>query len=169
MSMANISFCFQLGEFVEVTLPNGVNRIGRIHNIGRDSVSLCWWIDAPIVRDDPQLFFLPRHLVATGEQDVIPLPTIGSVVFVFNTIDLSTYKVRFVHGMKNVFCTNIQLYKCSCQSVTHKIFECISQILMELQRVLSNRRATQFVFSSVNLQISHLAWSYLVEKLGLEV
>jgi hypothetical protein len=167
--MANISFSFQIGEFVEVKLPNGVNRIGRIHNIGHNSVSLSWWIEAPIVRDDPELFFLPTHLVGTGEQDVIPLPTIGSIVFVFNVSDLSSYKVRFVHGMKNVFSTNIHLYKFSCQSVTHITFECISMISIELQRILSNRRSNQFVFSSVNLQISHLAWSYLVEKLGLVV
>ncbi len=155
---------------MEVKWHDGTKRIGRIHNIGCDNVSVSWWIEDPTpVRDNPDQFFLPTGLVGTGEQDVVPLPTIGSIVFVFNATKLSGYKVRFVYGMKNVFSSRLHLYNYSCQSATHIIFDCISRILIELQRVLSNRRTNQFVFSSVSVQISHLAWAYLVENLGLKV
>ncbi len=154
---------------MEVKLPNGVNRIGRIHNIGHDSVSLSWWNEENVAVSNPDLFFLPTSLVRTGDQDVVPLPTIGAIVFVFNVTELCDYKVRFVYGMKNVFSSSHHFSSYSCQSATHIIFDCISRISIELQRVLSNRRANQFVFKSVYVQISDLAWAYLVEKLGLKV
>ena len=57
----------------------------------------------------------------------------------------------------------------TCQSVSYIIFDCLSRLCMELQRVLSNRRINQFACSSTSVQFSHLAWIYLVEKIGTPI
>jgi hypothetical protein len=99
------------------------------------------------------------------EQDVIPLPSISSLAFVFNTNEISNFKVRFGFGMSSIYCTRNILMALSHQSVSHIIFDCITRISKELQRVLSNRRENQEVFSLFTLQISCLTWKYLVESL----
>jgi hypothetical protein len=48
------------------------------------------------------------------------------------------------------------------QSLTFIIFDGLSQILVELQRVLCNRRENQECFSSISLQLSELTWRYIV-------
>ncbi len=101
--MANVSFFFQIREFVEVKLHDGIKRIRRIHSIGHDNVYLSWWNEENVAVSNPDLFFLPTSLVRTGDQDVVPLPTIGAIVSVFNVTEVRDYKVRFVYGMKNVF------------------------------------------------------------------
>jgi hypothetical protein len=54
------------------------------------------------------------------------------------------------------------------QSLTFIIFEGISRISMELQRVLSNRRDYQACFLSFNLQLSELPWRFIVDILQVE-
>jgi hypothetical protein len=78
--------------------------------------------------------------VDSGEQDVIPLPAISSLVFVFNTDDVENFKVRFFFGMENVFCSSRNITFNSHQSVTHIIYDCITSISMELQIVMSKKR-----------------------------
>jgi hypothetical protein len=76
--------------------------------------------------------------------------------------------VRFAFGMSNVYCSasNVNL-SVSPQSVSCIIYDCLSRISVELQRVLSNKRENQDVFSLFCVQLSSLAWAYLVEKLQL--
>jgi hypothetical protein len=54
------------------------------------------------------------------------------------------------------------------QSLTFIIFECLSWISLELQRLLCNRRENQQCFLSISLQLSELTWRYVVEILQVE-
>lgn len=167
--MDNNYFTFNLGEFIQVNLL-GNSRIGRIHSVTPDTVSVTWWVEDNSHEGDPDAFYLPTYLVPTCETDVIPKPAISSLIFVFNADDIVNYKVRYVYGMKNIFASTMPLnMSVSSQSITYIIFDCISRISIELQRILSNRRGNQFVCSSSSVQISQLAWMYLVQKLGLPV
>jgi hypothetical protein len=51
------------------------------------------------------------------------------------------------------------------QSLTFIIFDGLSQISVELQGVLCNRRENQECFSSISIQLSELTWRYMVELL----
>ena len=160
------SFSFQPGEFVEVEDSSGNIRVARINSVENDTISVNWWaIEAAGPGLDSLL--LPRFLLPTYETDIIPKPSISSLVFVFHHNLLSTYRVRYVHGMKIVYATTrILRWFLPCQSISYIIFDCITRLSLELQRVLSNQRNNQFSFSSTSVQCSHLAWKYLVEKLG---
>ena len=54
------------------------------------------------------------------------------------------------------------------QSLTFTIFDGLSRISIELQRVLWNRRENQQFLSSISLQLSELTWRYIVELLLVE-
>jgi hypothetical protein len=118
--------------------------------------------------DEAVSFLLPPCVVPTSETDVVPKPQISSLVFVFYYCHISSFKFRYVCGMKIMFVTvrplNLQL---PCQSVSYIVFDCISRISTELQRIMSNRRGNQSTCSSSTVQISHLAWVYLLQKLDV--
>lgn len=160
-------FTFQPGEFVEVadSLGNSNLRIGRISGVHTNSVSVTWWEEDVSVPGLDKLL-LPKFLRPTSEGDVIPIPPISSIEFVFHQNMIAAFRVRYVHGMKNVFATaGLLQWYLTCQSISYIIFDCTSRISTALQRVLSNRRINQFSCLSTSVQCSHLAWKYLVEKL----
>jgi hypothetical protein len=59
----------------------------------------------------------------TREQDIIPIPSISSVAFVFNLSNLSDFKVRFGFGMVSMFCSRSFLTPVTHQSVSFIIFD----------------------------------------------
>jgi hypothetical protein len=163
-------FTFQPGEFVEVEESPGSNRrLGRISSVQTNSVSVTWWEEDTTGQGIDSLL-LPKFVRPTSETDVIPVPAISSIVFVFHEDVIALYKVRYVYGMKNIFTMSRLLqWFLTCQSISYIIFDCLSRVSMELQRVLSNRQLNQFACSSTSVQCSHLVWKYLVEKIGIPV
>ena len=164
--MANFFFTFQPGEFVQVLLPCGSSRVGQIHSVTNINLSVSWW--SPDIEEEcvnATDLLLPARLSDTREQDIIPIPSISSVAFVFNLSDLSDFKVRFSFGMVSILCSRSFLTPITHQSVSFIIIDSITWISSELQRVLNNRREHQEVFSSFTLQLSCLTWNYLVESL----
>jgi DUF1365 family protein len=68
--MANVPFSFQVGEFVDVNLSNGMKQIGWIHGVNMNIISACWWaIDNTY--ESSESFLIPMQLVATNEQDIL--------------------------------------------------------------------------------------------------
>jgi hypothetical protein len=96
--------------------------------------------------------------VESTEHLVIPIPAISSLVFMAKATDVSEHKVQYVHGMTKILCTQHPdvIFNYPYQSLACIIFQGISRISIELQRVLSNRRENQACFSSLNLQLSEL-------------
>jgi hypothetical protein len=169
--MSNFYFTIQPGEFIELNIPPGSTRIGRILSVYNESLSVTWWVEDVSVCDQEQdAFFLPKFLAPTADIDVIPKQSISSLVFVFHARDVEKYKVRYVYGMKNIFITNRDISLATpFQSISYIVFDSISRISSEIQRMLSNRRGNQFVFSSTSVAISELTWIYLVQRVGIQV
>jgi hypothetical protein len=91
-------FTFQPGQFVEVEDSLGNRCIAQITSIENDTISVNWWaIDAVVPGIDSLL--LPKDLLPTYETDIIPKPSISLLVFVFHHNLLSTYWIRYVHGI----------------------------------------------------------------------
>ncbi len=111
--------------------------------------------------------FLPPRYVESTATLVIPIPQLCSLVFMARATNISEYKVQYVHGMTKVICTRHAdvIFNYPYQSLTCIIYEGISCISIELQRVLSNRRENQACFSSFNLQLSELTWKFKVDVL----
>jgi hypothetical protein len=165
-AMANnpyISYSFNPGEFVQYLSSCGNNEIGQILSVSYHNLTVKRWVlDAENQLDD--IFLPPRYVEATDTL-IIPIPQLSSLIFMARATDISQYKVRYVHGMTKVICTRRAdvLLNYPYQSLTSIIFEGISRISIELQRVLSNRRENQACFSSVNLQLSELTWRFIVD------
>ncbi len=144
-------------------------RVGQINSIQTNSISVTWWEEDRSVEGINKIQ-LPKFLRPTAEGDVIAIPDISAIVFVFNEEIIAKYTVRYVYGMRNMYTTSRVLqWFLTCQSVSYIIFDCLSRASMELQRLLSNKRINQFACSSTSVQFSHLAWKYLVEKIGTPV
>jgi hypothetical protein len=140
-AMANIphiSYSFNPGEFVQYLSSCGNNEIGQILSVSYHNLTVkIWALDA-----ENQLYdiFLPPRYVEATDTLIIPIPQLSSLMFMARATDVSEYKVRYVYGMTKVICTrhtNV-LFNYPYQSLTSIIFEGISHISIELQRVLSN-------------------------------
>jgi hypothetical protein len=168
--MNHINFRFQVGEFVEVEIRAGNNRVGRIFSLTEDTLSVTWWKEDTDRESNPDTYYLPKILIPTSETDVINKTTLSSIIFMFDASEISNFNVRFVLGMTVMRATFVEVQlSFSFQSITRIIFADICQISIELQRILSNRQGNQFTFASSNIQTSHLTWSYLKEKLAVPV
>ncbi len=123
---------------MEVEVSSGNIGITQINSVENDTVVInCWAVDAEGPWID--LLLLPNILFPTYKSDVIPKPSISSLAFVFNHDQLSTYRVRYVRGMKIILATKgILNWFLPYQSVSYIIFEYITQASLELQRVLNN-------------------------------
>jgi hypothetical protein len=64
--MANYLFTFQPGEFVRVHLPSGSCRVGRIHGVTNNNLSVSWWSIDNSVEVNANELLLPPHLVDAG-------------------------------------------------------------------------------------------------------
>jgi hypothetical protein len=167
--MANLLlYSYNPGEFVQYISACGEVHIGRILNVGQHNLTVQRWLPDPNHRSDD--IFFPLCFVESFENQVIPIPSMSSLVLMAKKTDINQFKVRYVHGMTKIICTqqpDVILHH-HHQSQTFIIFEGISRISMELQRVLSNRRENQACFSSFNLQLSELTWRFIVDILQVE-
>jgi hypothetical protein len=99
------AYCLFPGEFVCWELPCGASCIGRCLSVAQNTLSVSQWNDAQPSEDEIYAFHLPPITVDSGQLHVIPTPFICSLVFVFNKNDFSTFKVRYIHGKSDVYCT----------------------------------------------------------------
>jgi hypothetical protein len=170
--MANINhlfYSFNPGEFVRYSSPAGDAHIGRILSVSQHTVTVQrWLLDSD--RQQMDSVYLPLCYLESAEHQVIPMPRLSSLVYMVKSSDITDFKVRFVYGMTNVIGTRSRdvFFHHVQQSLTFIIFECLSRISLELQRLLCNRRENQQCFSSVSLQLSELTWRYIVEILQVE-
>jgi len=168
--VANARFCYQVCEFILVSLPNGSHRLGRIYGVSNDTLSVFWWAKDDTHVADCNSFWLPLRYSPTSEHDVIPLPNIGSLVFVFNADEILNLKVRFVYGMKNLLCSRFDLQNhYSFQSASYIVFDGVTRMSKELQSILSNRKAQRNVMTSAAVPLSRLCWDYLVYQFEIPV
>ncbi len=116
-------YCFFPGEFFHWETPCLASYIGRIVTFSQNTLSVSQWDVVPPSADVMDSFCLPPILVDSGQLHVIPTPSMFSLVFVFNKEDFSTFKIRYIHGMRDVFCTMVpyRLY-ISLQSLSNIIF-----------------------------------------------
>jgi len=116
-------------------------------------------------------YYLPPVLISADElATMTPPASLASLVFISPVETIRDFSFRYVYGMHNVFCTEMEpggLIIPSLQSLSHIIRESLNRISCELQRVLSKRRQNQSSCSVTNLLISILCWKYLVDVLSL--
>ena len=168
--MNNIPFCFQVGWFVEVETQASNHRIGHIFSLSKGMLSVTWWREDMDRESSPDSYYLPKILIPMNETDVINKTALSLVIFLFEATEISNFNVQYVLGMEVMRATFVEVQlSYSFQSITCITFDDISQISIELKHILSNRRGNQFTFASVSIQILHLTWSYLAEKLAAPI
>jgi hypothetical protein len=102
--------------------------------------------------------------------DIIARPSIVSLIFVHHENDFSSFRVRYMYGMRDVFCTKEQVnLLLPPQSLSVILHDAFFGFVSELQRVLNNQRQNQEAFSSFSMNASIITWDYLVEKLQIPV
>jgi hypothetical protein len=162
-------YYFLPGEFIQWKLPYGDVCIGRILSVAHTTLSVSRWNNVPN-DGETEDFNLPPVLADTQVVHVIRKPKISSAVYVFNSPDISSFKVRYVYGMQHMYRTEDQYdLNVPPQSLRCIIFNCLTKISQELQRVLCNRRENQEMCSSFSVDISSLTWQYIVENLNVDV
>jgi hypothetical protein len=162
----HLYYTFYPGEFVRYIPPNGNARIGRIISVAHNTVSVQWWL---LDEESFDPVFLPPSFMESEEHDIIPTPLLSSLVFMFRTSDITSFKVRYVYGMKNIISIKRDVFfHYTQQSLTSIICEGLSHISFELQRIMCNTRERQQCYSSVRLQISALTWRYLLEMFEVQ-
>jgi hypothetical protein len=136
--------------------PAGDGNIGRILTVSQHTVTIQRRLPDPAY--DMDSIFLPSCYVKSAEHQVIPMPSLLSSVHMVKASDLSDFKVRFPYGMTNIICTRRQdfFFQHVQESLMFIIVDFLSQISIELQRVLCNRRKNQQCLSSISLQLSEL-------------
>ena len=161
------NYFFLPGEFVQWNLPCGDVCIGRIHSVAHMTLSVSRWNVAADVEDYMQAYNLPPAIVDTQVVHVIQKPSLSSVIYVFNSSDLSQFKVRYVYGLQHLYRIR-EAYDVTVppQSLSCIIFMSLTKISLELQRVLCNRRENQESFSSFSVDISSITWQYIVQHIN---
>jgi len=99
-------------------------------------LSISYWEEDRREEAEFDAYFLPTFIIDFREVDVIPIPRLSSLAFVFPMDKFKQYNLRFAFGMSNVYCSasNVNL-NVSPQSVSCIIYDCISRISAELHRV----------------------------------
>jgi hypothetical protein len=117
-----------------------------------------------------ETFNLPPAIVVTRVVHVIPKPAISSAVYVFTSSEISSFKVRYVYGMQHMYRTR-EAYDLGVppQSLSCIVFNSLTKISQELQRMLCNKRENQEAFSSFAVDISSIMWQYIVQKMNVDV
>ena len=117
-------------------------------SVDEASISVSHWAmdgEATTMRD----FFLPPLIYDEHIVNVIPKPTLSSLIIVHHAEDFLSFKSRYVFGMQDVFCTREPVnLRYPPQSLSTIIFDGILWIVSELNRLLSNRRQSQDLFAS---------------------
>ncbi len=138
-------------------------------SVDEASISVSHWAmdgEATTMRD----FFLPPLIYDEHIVNVIPKPTLSSLIIVHHEEDFLSFKARYVFGMQDVFCTREPVnLRYPPQSLNTIIFDGISWLVSELHRVLSSRRQIQEKFASYSVCSLVLLWDYLKEKLEIPV
>jgi hypothetical protein len=102
--MANVIhlfYSFNPGEFVRYISPAGDGNIGRILTVSQHTVTVQRWLPDPT--HDMDSIFLPTCYVESAEHQLIPMPSLSSLVHVVKASDISNFKVRFAYGMTKSF------------------------------------------------------------------
>jgi hypothetical protein len=89
LTINQLSLHFLPGEFVRWEVPNG-SALGRILSVDEASILVsCWAVDgeAATMRD----FFLPPLIYDGHIVDVIPKPTLSSLIFVHHAEDFLSF------------------------------------------------------------------------------
>jgi hypothetical protein len=128
--MANIThmfYSFNPGEFVRYISPAGDAHIGRILSVSQHTVTVQRWLPDPARRQMDSVL-LPSCYLESAEHQVIPMPSLSSLVYMVQARDISNFKVRFVYGMTHIICTRRQdvVFHHVQQSLTFIIFEGLS-------------------------------------------
>jgi len=115
-------------------------------SVDEASISVSHWAmdgEATTMRD----FFLPPLIYDEHIVNVIPKPTLSSLIIVHHAEDFLSFKSRYVFGMQYVFCTREPVnLRYPPQSLSTIIFDGILWMLSELNHLLSNRRQSQDMF-----------------------
>lgn len=128
-----------------------------------------WWAKDDIEHETGSLL-LPRFITPASETDVVPKPSISSLVFVFYHSHVSCFQFCYIHGMSILCVTAWSLqFFLLWESIPYIVYDCISRVSSELQWVMTKERGNQMMYSSSSVQISLLAWMYLVQKLEVRV
>lgn len=135
------NYFFLPGEFVQWNLPCGDVCIGRIHSVAHMTLSVSRWNVAADVEDYMQAYNLPPAIVDTQVVHVIQKPLLSSVIYVFNSSDLSQFKVRYVYGMQHLYRIR-EAYDVTVppQSLSCIIFMSLTKISLELQRYVTGEK-----------------------------
>jgi hypothetical protein len=161
-------YFFSPGEFVKWNLQSGDACIGRVLSVTQTTLSVSRWEILPVADGVMEAYDLPPVLNDAREIHIIPIPLISSLVFVFKESEILSYDIHYVSGMQHIYCTsNHYDLRLNPQSLTSIIFCSLTKISLELQRVLSNRRENQEVFSSFTLEISNLTWQFIKGNLNV--
>jgi hypothetical protein len=156
--MATPYLMFLPGEFICCQSKCGTSFIGRIVSVSEANVTVsCWAIDN--VGHAIETYNLPLVICNEHIIDTIPRPSLSSLVFVHHADDFMSFKKKFVNGMEDVFCTrdDVNLWL-PAQSLSVILYESITSLVGELQRVLNDHREHQGILSSFSQYISILMW-----------
>jgi hypothetical protein len=107
--MNHIHFRFQVGEFVEVEMKAGNNRVSRIFSLIEDTLSVTWWKEDTDWESNPDTYYLPKILIPTSETDVINKTALSSIIFMFDALEISNFNVQFVLGMTVMQATFVEV------------------------------------------------------------
>jgi hypothetical protein len=107
--MANVIhlfYSFNTGEFVRYISPAGDGNIGRILTVSQHTITIQRWLLGPAY--DMDSIFLPSCYIESAEHQVIPMPSLSSLVHMVKASDIFDFKVRFAFGITNIICTRRQ-------------------------------------------------------------
>jgi hypothetical protein len=159
---------FLPGKFLQWRTPDG-NAIGRIISVLETTVSVSRWVKVQ-QQSFMDTYILPPLIQDAHMMDIIARLSISSPTFVPHADDFSSCRVRYIYGMRYVFCTKEQVnLSLPLQSLSVILYDAFLGLLSELQGVLNNQRQYQEAFSSFNMNASIITWEYLVEKLQIPV
>ena len=161
-------------------------RVGRVFRVLENgNVVVCYWRKQSEEEGENDSFFsrsnqLPLILVATSMIFELPRPEI-SLAFVFHVENIINFKVRLVVGMEDVFCFRHEERgsemiflpptndKQSILSASYIVFDSITRVSSEMQKILCNMRQHQKNTANASLHILPVFWHYVTEKLKLPV
>ncbi len=176
----NEELIFLPGDCFRIEHPDGFRIAQVIRTLQDGNLAVVLWILGPnAVQQGASNYYLPVILMEAGEEATVERPqSLASLVFMFNADSIEKFSSRYVYGMQNIFCirqANEDEVTCeaahfiqpSLQSLTHIINDSLNRISFELQRILSNRRQNQSVYSATNVPITAITWRYLLDYLCL--
>jgi hypothetical protein len=104
-------------------------------------------------------YLLPPLIQDAHVMDIIARPYISTLIFAHQADDFSSYRVRYIYGMSDVFCTTEQVnLRLPPQSLSVILYDAFLLFISELQRVLNNQRQNQEAFFSFSMNASVITW-----------